>query len=482
VTATERIASWRTSPLAFVREAFAIEPDAWQTEMLEGMAGTRAVRRECMKACTGPGKSAVLAWIGWWRLLCFAEPGEHPKGAAVSITADNLKDNLWAELSKWQARSPLLLGAFTWTKERIFAKDHPQTWFLSARAFSQDADADSIGRTLSGLHSKFAFVLLDETGDMPTAVLRSAEQIFTGSPIDAGIFMAGNPSSTTGALYAACNQHREQWRVTTITADPDDPKRTPRVDIELAREQIRLYGKDNPWVMSTILGLFPPGAFNSLLSIDEVEAAMRRHYPQADYEWSQKRLGVDVARQGDDRTVLFPRQGKAAFTPVIMRGATGPQVASRVAQAKTKWGQELELVDGTGGYGAGVVDALRVGGIAAVEVQFAGRANDPRYANKRAEMWFLMAEWVKAGGALPQIPELVRELTGPTYMFQNGRFQLEPKEQIKKRLGWSPDLADALALTFGMPDMPASAGALGGWGIHADGDARKSKHEYDPFA
>src|SRR3546814_4756459 len=91
-------------------------------------------------------KSAVLAWVGWHRLACFAATGEHPKGAALSITADNLKDNLWSELAKWQARSQFLASVFTWTKEKIYANEHPETWFLSARSFAKDAHPEAIGQ------------------------------------------------------------------------------------------------------------------------------------------------------------------------------------------------------------------------------------------------------------------------------------------------------------------------------------------------
>ena len=62
-----------------------------------------------------------------------------------------------------------------------------------------------------------------------------------------------------------------------------------------------------------------------------------------------------------------------------------------------------------------------------------------------------MADWVKSGGALPNVPELVAELTTPTYTFVGGKIMLEDKDQVKKRLGRSPDLADALALTFAYP-------------------------------
>lgn len=485
--ASERIRAWREEPVLFVREVFGVEPDLWQVDALALCGGAVTPRRRVVaKACTGPGKSAWLAWAGWHRLMCFGDRGEHPKGAALSVTADNLKDNLWAEMSKWQARSDMLKATFTWTKERIFAKDHPETWFLSARAFAKDADSDAIGRTLSGLHSEYAFVLLDETGDMPTAVGRAAEQIFTGGPKDAAILAAGNPTSTDGLLYHLAVQRADQWNVITITADPDDPKRTPRVDIEHARAQIAAYGKDNPWVMATILGQFPPGAFNALLSVAEVETAMKRHLRINQFEYVQKRLGVDVARFGDDRTVLFPRQGLASFAPEIMRNADGPTIAARIAYAKHEWGSECEYIDGTGGYGASVIDSMRMAGIAVVEVQFAGKANDPRFYNKRAEMWWNMAEWVKAGGALPPIPELVRELTSPTYTFQNGRLLIEPKDKVKERLGFSPDLADALALTFAYPDQPTKLSVLhdarGYKGSRSDSSREtKNRGDWDPY-
>lgn len=249
MAATDTVRRWREDPVSFVVDNFGIEPDAWQRDMLATLGGAEPNprRRIAMKACTGPGKSAVLAWSGWHRLACFASKGEHPKGAALSITADNLKDNLWAELSKWQSRSPFLSAAFTWTKEKIYANDHPETWFLSARSYAKDANAEAIGRALSGLHSQFPFVLLDETGDMPVAVGKAAQQIFTGMPTDAAFIQAGNPTSSDGLLYESCNSGA--FTVITITADPDDPKRTPRVDIDHARDMIKAYGRDNPWVI-----------------------------------------------------------------------------------------------------------------------------------------------------------------------------------------------------------------------------------------
>jgi hypothetical protein len=450
--ARARIQAWRQDPVKFAVDNFGIQPDDWQVDAMLALGGDyNPKRRLCMKACTGPGKSATLAWMGWHRLACFASKGEHPKGAALSITRDNLGDNLWAELSKWQQRSEFLKSAFTWTKTIIYANDHPETWFLSARSFSKDADAESVGRALSGLHSQFPFVLLDETGDMPTSVGRAAAQIFTGSPKDAAIIQAGNPTSTSGLLYESCTKAADSWSIITITADPKDPKRTPRVSTEHAQEMIDTYGRDNPWVMATILGLFPPTGFNSLFGPDEVDAAMKRTYTAEQFSTAPVVLGGDVARQGDDSSVIVKRQGLVAFPFRSMRIPDTMMVAQQFIMEKDKHEADAVFVDETGGYGAGVIDAMRQLGHDVIGVQFGGKPNDYRYYNKRSEMYFEMSKWVKSGGALPDDRELKEELCATQFVYQGDKFRIIEKELIKDAIGRSPDKADSLALTFAMP-------------------------------
>jgi len=472
---------WRDAPCQFVVENFGVEPDAWQRDALEAFASKDpAKQRISLQAATGPGKSAVLAWAGLHFLSTRGDRGEHPKGAAVSITFSNLKDNLWAECGKFLGRSPFLSRTFTWTAERIFANDYPEDWFLSARSWPKSASPDEQGKTLSGLHSKFVLALVDESGAIPLTVLRAAEQALSNCAFGK-IVQAGNPISLDGMLYAAATTLRHQWHVIRITGDPDDPKRSPRIDVEWATQQIATYGRENPWVMSYILGQFPPQSLNALLGVEEVEAAMHRHLREDQYNWAQKRLGVDVARYGDDRTVIFPRQGLVSFKPVVMRhardSAVSVDIANRVLAAKAKWGSEIELFDATGGWAAGAVDVLRANGHAPIDVQFAAPAFDPRYKNRRAEIWFGMSEWIKRGAALPNVPELIGELTTPTYTFVNGKFQLEDKDQVKQRLGRSPDLADALALTFGLAEMPAALAA--GRGRQSVGKVLTDSDPYD---
>lgn len=446
--AVDKLLRWTADPVAFVRENFGVEPDAWQADALMAY-GDQTTPRISLQACAGPGKSAVLAWCGWHFLACYGDVGEHPKGFCTAITADNLKANLWPEFAKWQARSTYLAGAFTWTSERIYANDHKATWFLEARTWPKTASAEEQGKTLSGLHGDYVIALVDESGGIPVTVARAAEQALSTRPRFGKIIQAGNPLSRVGMLGEASAS--EQWKVFRITGDPDDQKRSPRIDIEWARAEIKRHGREDPWVKVYILGLFPPSALNSLLGPDDVRAAMARTVKEGDIAHAPRILGVDVGREGDDPSVVFPRQGMMAHMPRMMRNWDGVQGAGYVAQKIQDFDVDATFIDNTGGFGGSWIDQLRALGRHPIGIHFAGKANDPRYYNKRAEMWFLMAQWVKEGGCLPDVPELIAELSEPTYFFHRDRLQIEDKDQVKARLHRSPNYADALALTFAAP-------------------------------
>ena len=232
---------------------------------------------------------------------------------------------------------------------------------------------------------------------------------------------------------------------------------------------ITKYGRHDPWVMVYILGEFPPGNFNALLNEEQVRASMGKHLSPTEYTWSERRIGIDVAREGIDRTVLFPRQGRAAFPPVAIRGKeaqTGPSVGARYAVAKERFHSECDTIDATGGWATSVLDYTRLGGHTILPINMGEVADDPdKFHNKRAECYWRAAEWVKSGGALP--PEnllmargldLVKEATCAQYFINNrGKFQIEEKAQIKKRLGFSPDGWDAFCLTFATAERASRA-------------------------
>lgn len=453
--ARSRIRQWKADPVQQVRDLFKVEPDPWQKDLLTAFASPDPdKRRISLQACAGPGKSAGLSWCGWNFLTCYGARGDHPKGAATAINGDNLRDNLWAELGKWYDRSDFLKRAFEFTTQRIFARDHAKTWFISARTFSKKANPDEQGRTLSGLHSGYVLALIDESAEIPVAVAKTAEQAL-GNCKWGKIVQAGNPTGMDGMLYAAAEELAHLWYLIRITGNPADPKRSTRIPAGWAQEQIDTYGMDDPWVMAYILGKFPPSAITSLLGPDDVEDAMERHLAEDAYGFSQKRLGVDVARFGDDETVIFPRQGLAAFKPVVIHHQRTHEIAARALQAKEDWGAETIYVDDTGGFGAGVIDALLQAGESPIPVQYAGKATKDRYFNKRSEILFEMTQWVKRGGALPRDAQLKRELVKLTYTLFKGKLRVVEKDVLKKLLGRSPDRSDALAQTFAIVDMPA---------------------------
>lgn len=153
-------------------------------------------------------------------------------------------------------------------------------------------------------------------------------------------------------------------------------------------------------------------------------------------------------------------------------------LASRVAAQINEFNPDAVFVDS--GAGAGVIDRLRQLGYDIIEVPFGGKAIDEnQYVNRRSEMWWLMKEWLEQGGAIPNSTSLKQELATPTYWFNSaGKKVLEPKEDIKKRLqgGGSPDLADALALTFASQvhkKLPRD--------IYDVAQRRNNKEEYDPY-
>lgn len=202
---------------------------------------------------------------------------------------------------------------------------------------------------------------------------------------------------------------------------------------------------------------FTASADNVLIAIDEVLQAQNRSYAPSQLAGGPRIVGVDPARFGDDRSVIFCRQGLQAFAPQVFTHMDNMALSARVAQTIQSFRPDAVFIDA--GCGSGVIDRLRQLGFMVTEVPFGSAPlKAGRYANKRAEIWGEMAQWMKAGGALPKEAALKADLCAPLYDFDaSGKMRLESKEKIKERCGRSPDLGDALALTFAFP---VRAGAL----------------------
>ena len=192
---------------------------------------------------------------------------------------------------------------------------------------------------------------------------------------------------------------------------------------------------------------------DQLIALADTEDAAKRIYQKDHVKLSPIILGIDPARFGDDRSVVFRRQGRQAFEPVVYRGIDNMELAARVANLIEEYDPDAVFCDA--GAGSGVIDRLRQLSYDVIEIPFGGKAMKPeQYINRRSEMWWLMKQWIEDGGAIPNDVALKQELATPIYWYDNvGRRVLESKDQIKKRLqgAGSPDLADALALTFALP-------------------------------
>lgn len=207
-----------------------------------------------------------------------------------------------------------------------------------------------------------------------------------------------------------------------------------------------------------------------LIRLDVVLGAQKRELHESTWSSSAKVLGVDVARYGDDSSVLFQRQGLVSFIPKSVRGLDTMEVASMVAQKIDTWHPDATFVD-TGGIGAGVCDRLRQLRYSVVPVDFGGSPSDERFENKRAEMWWQMGDWLREG-CVPAVMRLQQDLTAPRYTYKNrrGRLQLESKDDMRSRGLPSPDWGDALACTFFAPVAPKGL------------PGSQTQHEYNPYA
>lgn len=445
---------WRHRPKIFMRDVMDVSLDLWQEDCVDMYM---EYQRMAMVASKGPGKTFILSMLGWHFFMCYFQP----KIAALSISKDHLMSNLWAELLKWRARSPLLEHSTNDGFSKITLKGHEGYSFIDARAYPKQSDESQQASVLAGLHADNVGFLIDEAGLIPDAILATADAALSTGDSDtkrARLIVTGNPEYPKGMVHRAYKgRSKQRWGIYTISGDPEDPRRAPRVSKTWAQEQIETYGRDHPWVMVNVLAQYPNVTNDFLISEQDVHDSMNRRIDDVLVKNSQMRLGVDVARGGIDSSVLFRRRGLKAY-PVEEVGSDilGPELAGKVVLQHQDHGIERVFVDDTGGYGSSVVDSLSLfPHIDVTPIKYNAKAQDKRYFNKRTEMWCRMRDWIKKGGQLPNDPRLAEELMMPKLAFHGGVMRLEEKEQIKTRLGRSPDRGDALAQTFADVEQPS---------------------------
>ena len=292
----------------------------------------------------------------------------------------------------------------------------------------------------------FDGVVLDEVGDMrpnvwgeiirPALSDRRGWAVFIGTPRGQNLFYELYENAMGAGWYRALYRADETG---VIPADELSAARASMSDAQYRQE---------------FLCDFSAACDDVLITIDMASEAAARSLQARDVSGAARVIGIDVARFGDDRSVICKREGLWCHELQRLEKLDNMTFAGIAAQEIDKFNPDAVFVDA--GRGEGVIDRLRQLGYPVMEVNFGGTALDAqRYANRRSEMWDGIRKWLEAGGAIPNDSELKGELSAPTYGFDAaGRLILERKEHIKERGLRSPDLADALALTFAAPVAP----------------------------
>lgn len=317
-----------------------------------------------------------------------------------------------------------------------------------------DADA------FSGVSGANVLYIVDEAPGVEESIFEALQGNRAGG---AWLLMFGNPTQTSGTFYNAFHGAREFFvglhissRDAALFAQARGEHIPGLATLAWADEMLAAYGEDSPIYQVRVLGDFPSQAENAVIALSQLEAALARWTREAPAKTDALTIGVDVARYGDDDTVILPVRGSYAYPPTVVRSMDGPQVAGRVLEVARA------LVDGAAkcrvnvdaiGVGSSVYDALRHNEsirhwVQVVGVNSSSKSDDPdKYANLRAQLHFAARDWLRDGGAVPKDAKLEAELIAPTYSFdERGRIKVESKDDIKERLRRSPDRADALML------------------------------------
>lgn len=418
---------------------------AWQQEVLDyigkHLKNPETRHTPCRIAVAsghGIGKSALISFIIGWAQSTM----EDCRIVVTAGTGPQLATKTVPEVTKWFHR---LINRHWWepkaTSITVRSKGHERTWRTDFMTWSEHNT-----EAFAGLHNvgKRIVIIMDEASAIPDVIW----EVLDGATTDANtqiIWVAfGNPTKATGRFLQCFTTLSKWWKTWQI-----DARTVPGTNQELFKQWAEAYGEDSAWFKVRVKGEFCTGGIDQLISTEVVDAC--RRYLSQGHEGLPKILGVDVARFGDDRSAVVLRQGRFFQILGKWRGLDTEQLADKVVELIGIEEPDAVVVDGDG-LGAGVVDKLKHRGHRDLVHEFHGMHTPWKpmmYFNKRAEVWGLMAECLKAGAQLPKDPELIDDLTGPQYAFNSKQLlQLESKDDMRARGVSSPDIGDAFAMTF----------------------------------
>ena len=411
-----------------------VQMEPWQAKVLKAIRDGE--RRISIRSGHGTGKTALMSWLVLWALLCHKD-SKIPFGAN---SQDQLRDTVWPEFGKWAKHLPEPLQEQIEVQgERVVIKADPESAFCVRRTCTKENS-----EALAGFHANFLMFLIDEASGVPDIIFEVAlGALSTPGAIQ---IMTGNPTRNSGYFHDSHHKDRARWWTIRVNSE-DVPRARGHID-----DVIKKYGKDSNEYRVRVLGEFPLADDDTMIPLELVEAATNRdvHPTRVKPIW-----GVDVARFGDDRSVIIKRRGNVILEPpIVMQKRDTMVVAGHVVKEYEKTDEvdrPHEICVDVIGIGAGVVDRLDELGLPVRGVNVGESPSvKGQYMKLRDELWWAVREWFDARDVrIPDHQELISELIVPTYKTLSvGKIQVERKDEVKKRVGRSPDLADALMLTF----------------------------------
>jgi hypothetical protein len=450
-------------------------PEPWQSEVLfylQQRLQTQALEialceaiQMAVRSGHNIGKSALVCWLIIWAL----STREDTKGVVTANTEKQLRLKLWAELAKWHrlfiARQFFKVTA---TSYQASDPDREKEWRIDAIPWSEDNP-----EAFAGLHNygKRIIVIFDEASGIADKIWETMDGVMNERDTEIIWLATGNPTRNTGRFRECFNRDGQGvfWQGFKV-----DSREVSFTNKERIQKAIDLWGLDSDYIKVRWLGEFPLSGNSQLISADVIRAAMAR--PAVAYPYEPLIFALDVARFGDNASVLVARRGKDAKSQTRWRwnGLSTTELGNVVGALIHAHSPDAVFVD-EGGIGGGVIDFLRHLGHSIVGVHFGGLAARPLggelAANKRAEMYLSLRHWLREGGAIEDDEQIFRELIAQEYGHQKRTeaILLTPKEDMDE----SPDWADALALTFAHPVSKRHFGRSG---------SVSAKQEYDPYS
>lgn len=447
---TEAILYYADHPVEFVEDLLHVTPDPKQADILRSVSANQMTS---VRSGHGIGKSAVEAWTVIW----FLTTRPFPKIPCTAPTQHQLFDILWAEVSKWLRNNKALEREIQWTKEKVYMKQYPEEWFAVARTASKP-DA------LQGFHADDILYIIDEASGVDDKVFEPV--LGALSTPGARLLMCGNPTQLSGFFYESHHKNRGSYSTFHI-----DGRTSSRVSEEFVNTIITMYGEDSDVFRVRVAGEFPRQDNDVFIPLPLIEKSIMTQW-NAPERPASIHIGCDVARYGDDKTVIGYKLDEKVEFHKRRSGQDTMKTADDIVELgemlvrRYKYTKTIPVKVDDSGVGGGVVDRLkqlkrfnpeRLWWLDIVPVIFGQRISHDFYHDSTTYMMSivkkLLMPFTEDGLPkpveliLPDDNELVGQLSTRKYgMTEQSKIRVESKEAMKKRGLRSPDEADCVLL------------------------------------